>query len=45
MIQNIFKKFLEIMMRNRQTGHTSLLEKIAEEHDVCIIVDNEEMGL
>jgi hypothetical protein len=40
MIQKIFRSFLSFMMGNRQTGHTTLLQKIADEHDVYIIVDS-----
>ena len=42
MIQDIFRRFLAFMMNNRKTGHTSLLEKIAKENDVYIIIDHQE---
>ena len=40
MIQNILRSFLSFMMGNRQTGHTSLIQKIAEKNDVYVIVDS-----
>jgi AAA+ ATPase superfamily predicted ATPase len=39
-VKQRMKRFLEFLMGNRQTGHTSLLNKIGKEHDVYIIVHN-----
>jgi len=42
-IKQRMKRFLEFLIENRQTGHTSLLNKIGKKHDIYIIVHNAKM--
>ena len=43
MILKILQQFLNVLMRNRQCGHTTLIEKLAKENDVYVLVHNQRM--
>ena len=43
MIEKIFDKLLQFVKKNRQTGHTALLNKIAKKEDIYIIIHDNTM--